>query len=128
MEVSVVIPEDLIKYLEYIPADMLPSVVVNLMCCGIESKKHKDVTTTQTTSSIDVNMLVSLLQQANTNNIVSFSERSKKTESTSAKVSDSTIKENNTKDILKVIERKEQVESFDDDIDDIDDDFMALMK
>lgn len=128
MEVSVVIPEDLIKYLEYIPADMLPSVVVNLMRCGIESKKRKDVTTTQTTSSIDVNMLVSLLQQANTNNIVSFSERSKKTESTSTKVSDSTIKENNTKDILKVIERKEQVESFDDDTDDIDDDFMALMK
>lgn len=61
MEVFLSIPDDLVKYIEYIPKEALPEVIVSIMRKDIlERLEEKQL---QTVSSIDMTMLMQLLQR-----------------------------------------------------------------
>lgn len=123
MEVCLTIPEDLIKYIEYIPAETLPSVLIDLIRDGICKSKAKEAVV----SNVDITALFSLLQQGLS------------VEPCNVTKPDSLVsKDNEQEDILKVkktsetefIQPKVDIVSVSDDFGDDDnlDDFEAFMK
>lgn len=61
MEVFLSIPDDLVKYIEYIPKEALPEVIVSIMRKDILGRLEEKQL--QTVSSIDMTMLMQLLQR-----------------------------------------------------------------
>lgn len=61
MEVFLSIPDDLVKYIEYIPKEALPEVIVSIMRKDILGRLEEKQL--QTVSSIDTTMLMQLLQR-----------------------------------------------------------------
>lgn len=122
MEVCITIPEDLIKYIEFIPAETLPCVLIDLIREGICKPKAKEAVV----SNMDITALFSLLQQG-------LSVEQCNVTKPGSLVS----KDNEQEDILKVkktsetefVQTKVDIVSVDDNFDDDDlDDFMAFMK
>lgn len=61
MEVFLSIPDDLVKYIEYIPKEALPEVIVSIMRKDILGRLEEKQL--QTVSSIDMTTLMQLLQR-----------------------------------------------------------------